>query len=94
VLGFKRQGYGPLRIKQKLKAKGIAEDLINKALEQNLDTEEQIQICRRVLVKRIKTSSVGLERPQMREKMYRFLFNRGFAADTIQQVIAAQAEQT
>jgi len=94
VIGFKRQGYGPLRIKQKLKAKGIADGLIADALGKHLDAEEQLQVCRRVLAKKIKASAMGLERDQMREKMHRFLFSRGFAPDTIQQVISLQSGRT
>lgn len=93
VLGFKRQGFGPFRITQKLRAKGIADDLIAGALSKHFDTEEQTRICQRVLTKKIKTSDIDLDKPQSREKIHRFLFNRGFSADTIQQAISAHLKR-
>lgn len=91
VLGLKRQGYGPFRIRQKLKAKGIADNLIVIALAKHLDTEEQVHVCRRVLAKKLKASGDDLDRSQIREKIHRFLLNRGFSPATIQHVISDQS---
>lgn len=93
VLGFKRQGFGPSRIKQKLRAKGLADDLIAAALSKHFDTEEQAHMCRCVLSKKIKTSDSDLNRPQIRKKIHRFLFNRGFSHDTIHQAISAHLKR-
>jgi SOS response regulatory protein OraA/RecX len=76
-----------------LKAKGIADDLIAAALAKHLNTEEQAHMCQRVLAKKLRTSDIGLDRPQIRKKIHRFLFNRGFSPDTIQQAISDQLKR-
>lgn len=83
-----RNGYGPMRIRQNLKAKGIDEILISAAIDTHYDNEQQSVVCRKVLEKKLKTTTNQSDPTKLKAKLSRFLFNRGFKSNTIHQVIA------
>ncbi|WP_172683889.1 regulatory protein RecX [Desulfosarcina cetonica] len=82
-----RRGYGPLRIRQTLTAKGLNDALIERALAPWTDAAGQVQAARAQLEKR----RVRLDREpdpwKRRQIAYRFLAGRGFPAEVIQQVM-------
>lgn len=66
-------GYGPLKIKMKLKQLKVDEEVIERVLERVMKEEDVKQIMRRILEKE------KLEGPKARE----YLFRRGFTAKEI-----------
>lgn len=84
---LRAKGFGPVRVGQTLRSKGIPESMIN-AVNEDLGTyEEQCTQCRRALVKKLKASTQRHDRPEVKNKLYRFLLSRGFAAEIVLQVL-------
>lgn len=82
----KRKGYGPVRILQELKAKGISEDLI--AQQMNPTDPDW-----RELLKQVAQRKFGSELPADRKtqaKWARYLEYRGFAAEQIRDLLWKQ----
>ncbi|KTD57713.1 recombination regulator RecX [Legionella shakespearei] len=78
-----RQGYGPLKITQDLKAKGIDSDLIHRELAQ--EGENWISYAMDVWQKKCK-GQTDLSFIEI-QKQQRFLLYRGFGMDTITAVV-------
>ncbi|MDI1352468.1 MAG: recombination regulator RecX [bacterium] len=78
-----RQGYGPLKITQELKNKGIDSDLIHKELKQ--EEENWLGHALDVWQKKCR-GQIDLPFPEI-QKQQRFLLYRGFTMDTIVQVL-------
>lgn len=77
-----QQGYGPLRIRQELQAKGIAKELIEQCLTcESLDWHQAAQA-----VWEKKASSYSELTLKEQQKLQRFLLYRGFPADLIRQI--------
>lgn len=77
-----RQGYGPLRIRQELKNKGISEDLIQSVLQQENGNWAQYAF----LVWQKKFKDIGHTSFEDRQKQQRFLLYRGFDTESITQL--------
>lgn len=77
------RGVGPLRLKQELQHKGVSRDLTSDAMEQSdADwTKNAIEVARK------KASSIGLDHPQLKPKLWRFLTYRGFSSDVVESAI-------
>jgi regulatory protein len=84
---LRRKGYGVHRIQHNLKNKGLASHQITKAIEAECAEDNQITDCRRVLQKKLRQVGGGRLLPEVRSRVYRFLFQRGFPADTIRGVM-------
>lgn len=80
-----RQGYGPIKISQELKSKGIDVDLIHEIM--NHDQEDWLQQAQAVWRKKSK----GCQDLSFTEiqKQQRFLLYRGFSMDIISKVVRA-----
>jgi regulatory protein len=78
-----RQGYGPLKITQDLKARGIDSDLIHRELAQ--ERENWISYAMDVWQKKCK-GQTDLSFIEI-QKQQRFLLYRGFGMDTITAVV-------
>ena len=76
------QGYGPLRIRRELQEKCIADEIIDAALA--LEHENWLTYAQDVRKKKYKEAS-SIEY-QERQKQKQFLYYRGFALATIEQV--------
>jgi regulatory protein len=77
------KGYGPLRIAQELRQRGIAESQVDEALaRQEFDWAEQASAVRAKRFGRMPPRDI-----RERAKQVRFLEYRGFAADQIRQVL-------
>lgn len=78
-----RQGYGPLKIMQELKGKGLEPDLIQKVLHQ--EQYDWLQHALRVWQKKSRgEQEMSFDEKQ---KQQRFLLYRGFSRDTIAEVL-------
>ncbi|KJS29481.1 MAG: hypothetical protein VR64_20105 [Desulfatitalea sp. BRH_c12] len=83
----RRKGYGPLRIAQMLRSKGVSADLVDEAIASN--EEAQIEDCRRALVGKVNRDS-NARASEL--KLYRFLLQRGFAPSIVRQVLKASMQ--
>ncbi len=72
------------RMKMDLLSRGIAQDIIEQALEEENETDQK-ELIRRLLEK--KQYHPDRAAPQEKMKMYRFLAGRGFRCDEIMQVL-------
>ena len=77
------RGYGPLRIQKELQERGIADEIINKVIEE--DAPEWIEILAKVIYK--KFSGTLAHDFIERAKQFRFLQLKGFSSWHIKQVL-------
>jgi regulatory protein len=80
-------GYGPLRVRQTLGQKGLDDASIGKALACCGDEETQVLSARRMLEKKASHLSREADPWKRRQKAYRLLAGRGFAAAVINRAI-------
>jgi regulatory protein len=85
---LQRDGYGYHRIRQKLVAKGLASQVIASSLEYCCREEVQIQNCRQAMLKKLKGNQSPEGSVEVKARLYRFLFSRGFSSAIIRQVMA------
>jgi regulatory protein len=78
-----RQGYGPLKISQELRAKGIDAELIHKEMQQ--ERPNWLTYALKVWEKKCK-GQINLSFQEI-QKQQRFLLYRGFDTDIISQVV-------
>jgi regulatory protein len=83
-----KSGYGPLRVRQTLRQKGIEDALIEEALIRCGDEETQLLSARRMLKKKASQLSREVDPWKRRQKAHRFLAGRGFPSAVINQAIA------
>ena len=82
---LRMKGWGKIKIREGLKKKHLPEHLITQAL-QSLDDEQYREIMRRVAEKKWKL--LGRKSgPRTREKLFAFLFQRGFEKDLIYRLV-------
>jgi len=84
VLGRK---YGALRVRQDLRARGVADNLVERAATQTAAGE---LAQARAIVRRRFSAPAGT--PRERARRIRFLQGRGFSHDTIRAALGAQAD--
>jgi regulatory protein len=85
VSARRQRGYGPLRIRQEMKDKGVAEELIDRWVDPG--DRDWIAQLQRVRVKKFGTM-IPREYAE-RARQARFLQHRGFAAEQIRRVLNA-----
>jgi regulatory protein len=88
---LRRNGYGVLRIVQKLKAARIDAVYIQKTIDRQCPEESQIEDCRKAFQKKW-VSQTEPGHPEIlcerdRSRLYRFLQHRGFASEVILKVM-------
>jgi regulatory protein len=86
TLQQRRRGYGILRIAQMLRTKGLNAHQIDESLSRDCSETNQIEDCRRVLTKKLRSCS-ATDAGNRTERLYRFLLSRGFTSATIFQVL-------
>lgn len=81
------RGYGPLRIRQVLGQKGLAEALVEQVMAAGQSEDDQVRAAQKVLEK--KTSRLRRESDpwKRRQIAYRFLSGRGFPSAVVNRVI-------
>lgn len=83
-----QSGYGPLRVRQVLRQKGLDDALIEKALTRCGDEETQVRSARRMLAKKTFRLSREADPWKRRQKAYRFLAGRGFSSTVINRAVS------
>lgn len=87
VRELQRRAYGCLRIEQMLIAKGLPRPIVDAALSACSQDTTQLQVCRRAMMKKLKGMCTTGSETKTAARLYRFLFNRGFPAAIIRQVM-------
>jgi regulatory protein len=88
VQARRSRGYGPLRIRHELEQKGVAPELIGRALD--VGEREWIEDLRRVQRKRFGAKRAGSLAD--RAKQTRFLLYRGFTSEQIRRILRDEDE--
>ncbi len=84
---FASKGYGPVRIRRELAERDVAAHLIDRALEEQMDAEKTLEAARGHARKKWKRLR-GEDDPRRRQqKLYDYLWRRGFTTDTIRRVM-------
>jgi regulatory protein len=86
IASRRRRGIGPLRVRQDLERKGVAQDIVERWLNPN--DREWVELVREVWRKKFKAKKP--KTPSERAKQARFLQSRGFSFDQIQRVFNAR----
>ena len=82
-----RRGFGFRRIRVELRKKGLTGERFESIINERRTEIDEREIARKVMLKKMK-SLEGVKDPQKRkEKMYRFLYSRGFETTTISEVM-------
>lgn len=82
---LRRRGYGALRIPQMLKDKGLSSDLVEASIGNLCGYDAQLDDCIVVLEKKLKRGPSG--RDENKDRLIRFLSNRGFSFDVIREAL-------
>ncbi len=76
---------GILLLRQKLRQKGVTEDVIDEALTAIQPTQQALASS--LVERKLRTLSSQLPRIKKKEKLYRFLTSKGFAFDVVRQAV-------
>ena len=74
---------GKKLLKFELLAKGVSQEIIEEKL-QNIDEKEQIEACKNLFEKYVRNKNIDLK---LKQKVYAYLFSKGFSSDVITTVI-------
>ena len=80
-----RRGYGIKRIRYELNKKGLRGKLFEDILARSISEADELAGARRVLQKKLKYYEHGGDPLKRRDKLYRFLYARGFSEGVITQ---------
>ena len=92
---FNNKGYGPQRIRNDLRRRGVAGALIEAALEQSMNEADTLSAARQHAEKRWEHLSRETDPRKRRKKLSDFLLRRGYTYDTVRRVaeeLAGRAE--
>jgi len=88
IMDLIRKGFGKKAIFFKLKQKGISENIIEEMLDIYCDSQTELKAAQDAFSKKnkllLKTEKDSYKR---REKMYRFMYSKGFSSETISDLI-------
>ena len=84
---LQRKGFGPNRIQEKLRSRGISNNLIQNKLRRLFPKSVQIEQCRFVLQKKLNRISIASKSDSLKAGLYRFLSGRGFYPEVIHQIL-------
>ena len=82
-----RRGFGFRRIRLELRKKGLTGERFEIILNAHRAEIDEHEIARKVMLKKMKSFESVEDRQKRRDKMYRFLYSRGFDASVISEVI-------
>jgi len=83
ILQLKRKCFGKRYIQQALKKKRLSGAAIEKILSKNYPGVDEFEHAGRLLEKKMKTFARETDLKKRREKIYRFLYSRGFKTEII-----------
>jgi regulatory protein len=75
------QGYGPRRIEQELKTKGVVDSVVRAVVKEIFDQEGEEKRARKILEK--KFSGENLQEPRALRRAVAFLERRGYSSNVI-----------
>jgi regulatory protein len=87
ILQLKRKCFGKSYIQQALKKKRLSGAAIEKILSENYPGADEYEHADRLLEKKMKTFEREADLKKRREKIYRFLYSRGFNTAVIRELV-------
>jgi len=85
-----RKGYGLKRIRHEMKKKGLRGQRIQNILSETVSDADERESAGRILKKNIKRFERETDLKKRRDKIYRFLYARGFSQETIIKIFDKQ----
>ncbi len=90
-LGFMQQlvrkGYGPKRIRQRLRSRGVSMAMIQEVLSRHLPESVQVETCRMTANKKLSSVAFVSKSGELKVRLYRFLTGRGFTPEVIRTIL-------
>jgi len=83
---LRSKGYGPRRISVFFKKKGIGHELTDTLLHKD-NAEDELETAHKAFSKKLTTFDREKDMRKRREKIYRYLYYRGFSSSVISEVI-------
>jgi regulatory protein len=90
---LKRKCFGKRHIRMALKKKRLSGSVIEKILLENYTEAEDRENASKLLEKKMKTFNREEDSKKRRDKIFRFLYSRGFKKDTISDLIRNLAKE-
>jgi regulatory protein len=84
---LKRKGFGKRYIRMALKKKRLSGTAIENILEQNCSEDDEFEIAGRLLEKKMKIFEREADLKKRSDKIYRFLYSRGFSPAVISYLV-------
>jgi regulatory protein len=85
---IKTKSWGRLKIESELRKKGISSQIISEALENKFLRGSEIDSAKELAAKKIKIlSGRGLEKEKIKEKLFSFLYSRGYDYETSKETV-------
>ena len=85
------QSYGPKRIEQELRSKGIGQSLIRHAVRETFDEVDEIEQAKRLLHRHFKDKD--LKDPKMKRRAVAFLLRRGYGSKVVFNLLRYSIEE-
>ncbi|MGD8522341.1 MAG: regulatory protein RecX [Desulfobacterales bacterium] len=82
-----RRGFGFRRIRLELRKKGLTGERFEIILNERRAEIDEREIARKVMLKKMKSFESVVDLQKRRDKIYRFLYSRGFEASAISELI-------
>ena len=82
-----RRGFGFRRIRLELKKKGLSGDRFESILNESSSEIDEHEIARKILQKKMKSFEREEDSKKRRDKIYRFLYSKGFSDMVISDLI-------
>ncbi len=84
---LRARGYGLHRIRYSMKKKGLSNELTDSLLAEYDPETGELENARKVLLNKLSTFNREKDLRKRKEKIYRFLYSRGFAGSVISELI-------
>ncbi len=84
---FQRKGYGRKRIRFELKLKGLHGQNIQRILSKHVSDADEHQSAKKIYQKNSKRFNREKDELKRKDKIYRFLFSRGYSQTVISEVV-------
>ncbi len=89
---LQRRGYGSRKIRQSLQVKGLTADLTDMVVARHCTDQAQLEQCRNVLRKKLKSVPPPQTAITLKPKLYRYLLGRGFSPSIISTALHSALE--
>ena len=91
LLRAQHQGYGPGRIDQELRKKGVVDDIIRQVVKELFEQENEEETARKILQKRFNRES--LREPKTLRRALAFLQRRGYSSKVISELLGCSVDE-